>query len=102
MAKKVRSHKQVLELWQRLAPGVTHSLEALSKDFGVPYERVVRWYYRNSVPPKYWPGLIALAKHRFNVTITPREMMMGATNGDVPVSSLEEQVEPISETEQAA
>lgn len=78
MVEDFRSHKQVLELWRRLAPGKRRFHAALAADLGLPSQNVARWYYRDSVPPKYWPRLLDLAEQRFNVIITPRQMMLAA------------------------
>ena len=38
--------------------------DALASDLGVGYKAVAKWYDRNSIPSKYWTGLIACASAR--------------------------------------
>jgi hypothetical protein len=82
MPENFSSHSEILELWRRLAPGKgTRFLAPLARDFApVRKTTVVKWYYRNSIPPRYWPQLIDLVDRRFDLVITPRQLMMIAAN----------------------
>ncbi len=35
------------------------TVSAFAVAMGVPYQRAYKWYLRDSVPPAYWPQLIA-------------------------------------------
>lgn len=90
MADDFRSHRQVLELWRRLAPGKSRRFyAALASDLGLPAQNVARWYYRNSVPPKYWSRILDLAEQRFKVVITPRQMMEAAAGAEPQAAKAE-------------
>lgn len=65
------SFADILNLWPTLAEFVA--------DMGVPYERAKKWRARGrAIPPRYWPRLIDMAEQRFQLVLTPRQLMLAA------------------------
>lgn len=82
--KDLRYHNDVLDLWRARAERDGRGFYALlAEDMQLPRSRVRMWYERDSVPPKYWPRLIALARKRFRVSVTPTELMNAAAAEEV-------------------
>ncbi|MEM8615334.1 MAG: hypothetical protein AAGF20_00210 [Pseudomonadota bacterium] len=52
----MRTFKDLISKWESVAQ--------LAKDLGYPYERVSQWGKRDSIPPEYWPDIIAAAPKR--------------------------------------
>lgn len=71
MSSENPSFAEILNLWPTLAEFVA--------DMGVPYERAKKWRARGrAIPPRYWPRLIDMAEQRFQLVLTPRQLMLAA------------------------
>lgn len=56
---------------------------ALARDMGVSKPCARKWRERGRpLQPQYWPRLIDVAEQRFQVIITPRQLMVAARNHD--------------------
>ncbi len=57
------SHKDIIDAWP--------SLVNFAVEHGVKYDTAKAWRRRDSIPPQYWPAIVAAARRRnlHNVTL---------------------------------
>lgn len=63
------NHSDIINLWP--------TLMEFASDMGVDWQKARGWKRRNSIPTKYWPGLIESARKR-KAYVSPEILMMAA------------------------
>lgn len=70
------SHADILNLWTGAG-----FLQRCSTDLGFPKSRVRQWRDRDSIPPRYWPRVIAVVREVHGVSITEAQLTAAAAAG---------------------
>ncbi len=66
------NHSDIIRLWP--------TLDEFAADLSVNKRRALAWRSRNSIPWKYWPGLLAKARER-RIYVTPDHLMAQVAQG---------------------
>jgi hypothetical protein len=63
------NHRTIISLWP--------SIEAVARDLSISPNTVAGWRFRQSIPHRYWPELVASARKREISGVTLENLVLG-------------------------